>query len=53
MMERRRMDAALLGLFLVHLATALEVPLDRKATQRTPQNDPQLRGCKRTNAPSQ
>ncbi|XP_077939614.1 neuronal cell adhesion molecule isoform X14 [Gasterosteus aculeatus] len=28
MMERRRMDAALLGLFLVHLATALEVPLD-------------------------
>lgn len=31
-MERRRMDAALLVLFLVHLATALEVPLDRKAT---------------------
>ncbi|XP_078023889.1 neuronal cell adhesion molecule-like isoform X14 [Epinephelus lanceolatus] len=28
MMERRRMDAALLVLFLVHLATALEVPLD-------------------------
>ncbi|XP_037624301.1 neuronal cell adhesion molecule-like isoform X10 [Sebastes umbrosus] len=28
MMERRRMDAALLLLFLVHLATALEVPLD-------------------------
>nr|XP_033491832.1 neuronal cell adhesion molecule-like isoform X13 [Epinephelus lanceolatus] len=28
MMERRRMDTALLVLFLVHLATALEVPLD-------------------------
>ncbi|XP_049928956.1 neuronal cell adhesion molecule-like isoform X4 [Epinephelus moara] len=28
MMERRRMDAALLVLFLVHLVTALEVPLD-------------------------
>ncbi|XP_028440907.1 neuronal cell adhesion molecule isoform X3 [Perca flavescens] len=28
MMERRRMDAVLLVLFLVHLATALEVPLD-------------------------
>ncbi|XP_056272088.1 neuronal cell adhesion molecule-like isoform X2 [Pseudoliparis swirei] len=28
MMERRRMDAALLVLFLVRLATALEVPLD-------------------------
>ncbi|XP_029289194.1 LOW QUALITY PROTEIN: neuronal cell adhesion molecule-like [Cottoperca gobio] len=28
MMERRRMDEALLVLFLVHLATALEVPLD-------------------------
>lgn len=30
-MERRRMDAALLVLFLGHLATALEVPLDCKA----------------------
>ncbi|XP_068580135.1 neuronal cell adhesion molecule-like isoform X14 [Cebidichthys violaceus] len=28
MMERRRMEAALLVLFLVHLATTLEVPLD-------------------------
>ncbi|XP_030588361.1 neuronal cell adhesion molecule-like isoform X2 [Archocentrus centrarchus] len=28
MMERRRMDVALLVLFLVHLATSLEVPLD-------------------------
>ncbi|XP_033181917.1 neuronal cell adhesion molecule-like isoform X15 [Anabas testudineus] len=28
MMERRRMDAALLVVFLGHLATALEVPLD-------------------------
>lgn len=34
-MERRRMDAALLVLFLGHLATALEVPLDRKATAHT------------------
>lgn len=29
-MERRRMDAALLVLLVGHLATALEVPLDRK-----------------------
>lgn len=32
LMERRRMDAALLVLFLGHLAAALEVPLDRKGT---------------------
>lgn len=38
MMERRRMDAALLVLFLGHLAGALEVPLDRKATDHTPNN---------------
>lgn len=38
MMERRRMDAALLVLFLGHFATALEVPLDRKATDHTPHN---------------
>lgn len=29
------MDAALLALFVGHLATALEVPLDRKATNHT------------------
>lgn len=35
MMERRRMDAALLVLFLGHLVTALEVPLDRKEANCT------------------
>lgn len=38
MMERRRMDAALLVLFMGYLAAALEVPLDRKATDRTTRN---------------
>ncbi|XP_070686199.1 neuronal cell adhesion molecule-like [Pempheris klunzingeri] len=37
MMERRRMDAALLLLFLGHLATALEVPLDPKVLEGLPQ----------------
>lgn len=35
MMERRRMGAALLVLLMGHLATALDVPLDRKATEHT------------------
>lgn len=38
MMERRRMDAALLVLFLGHLTAALEVPLDRKDPDHTPHN---------------
>lgn len=29
------MDAALLALFVGHVATALEVPLDRKTTNHT------------------
>lgn len=32
------MDAALLVLLLGHLATALEVPLDRKTTDHTPRS---------------